>query len=156
MFIYCWIRLLQLRPCTRFFIFINFILIQVLTFFPCKVSHIFLHSHHQMHSVGGRPPFLKHVWFPSRISKYLARTLVTINVRNNILTLIMSKSSLIYLKLRKLQEYLSYIFLKLKNRKNAAANINLNVCLLTRILMVNFPTSNWVHAFEVAFTVIFI
>ena len=70
-------------------------------------------------------------------------TLVTINVKNNLLTLMVGKSSLIYLKLRKLQEYLPQIYSKLKNRNVATANININVFSLTRVLMVNFPTSTW-------------
>ena len=82
-------------------------------------------------------------------------SLVTINAKNNLLTLIMSKSSLMYLKLMKLEKYLPQIYFKLKNHNIDTANNNVKVCSLTQILMVNFPTSNWVHAFEVAFTVIF-
>ena len=82
-------------------------------------------------------------------------TLVTINVKSYLLKLIMSKSSLLYLKLKKLQEYLPQIYPKLKNRNIATVNVNLNVCSLTGILRATFPTSNLVHAFDVAFTVIF-
>ena len=67
----------------------------------------------------------------------------------------MGKLVLIYLKLRKLWEYLFQIYSKLMNRNIDTANISLNVSSLTRILMINFPTSSWVHTFKVEFTVIF-
>ena len=47
------------------------------------------------------------------------------------------------------------IYSKLTNCIIVSVNINLNVSSLTRILMVNHLTLNWVHAFEVPFTVIF-
>ena len=40
---------------------------------------------------------------------------------------------------------------KLKNCNVVTVNINLKVTSLTRILMVNYPTSNWVHAFVVVY-----
>ena len=43
----------------------------------------------------------------------------------------------------------------LKNRNIVAVNTNLTVSSLIRMLMVNYSKSNLVHAFEVAFTVIF-
>ena len=52
----------------------------------------------------------------------------------------MGKSTLIYLKLSKLQKYLPQIYSKVLNRNIEKANNNLNVFSLTRILMGNFPT----------------
>ena len=67
----------------------------------------------------------------------------------------MSNSTLMYLKLRKLQKNWSQIYTKLKNRNVFAFNIYLNASSLTQILMIITLTSNWVYAFEAAFTVIF-
>ena len=53
----------------------------------------------------------------------------------------MGESTLIHLKLRKLQKYLLQTRSKLMNRNIATANINLNVSLSTRILMINFLAS---------------
>ena len=61
-----------------------------------------------------------------------------------------------YLKLRKLQKNWTQIYSKLKNRNVDTVNNNINVSSLTRILMINYPTLNCVHAFEGTFTVIFI
>ena len=67
----------------------------------------------------------------------------------------MSKYSLIYLKLRKLQKNWPQMYTMLKNRNVIGINIYLNVSSLTQILMIKYVTLNWVHAFEAAFTVIF-
>ena len=65
-------------------------------------------------------PFLDEAFnfyfFPNMLS------LVTINVNNNYLTLIMYKSTLIYFKLTKLQKNLPQIYFKLKNRNVVVIN----------------------------------
>ena len=84
-----------------------------------------------------------------------AATLLTINVKNNYLAVIMGKFTLMYLNLRKLQKNRPEINSKLKNRNVVTVNINVNVSSLTRILIINYPTSSWAHAFEVPFTIFF-
>ena len=67
----------------------------------------------------------------------------------------MGKYTLTYLKLRELQKNWPQMYTKLKNRTVGEDNIYLNVSSVTRTFMINYPTSNWVHAFETAFTEIF-
>ena len=67
----------------------------------------------------------------------------------------MDKSTIIYLKLKKLQWVYPQIYSKLKNRNVVTVHINFNVPSLTQMLMINYPTSTSAHTFEVAFTVIF-